>query len=438
MQDKIRRIIKGLSNTSGEEAFQRFVQNLAQAVDADRVFIGRVNPDHNTITTLAYFGNSRLQANITVSLRNTPCERVLSGEACLFERNVSNLFPDFPGLKEFNIEGYAGIAIRDSNKQAIGVLSCLFSQPMPHPRETLELMDLFANRIGGEIERIESVRALARLNQQLEQKVEERTAQLTQINTELEAFCYSISHDLRAPLRAIRGFTEALAEDYGAQLDEAALRYLGRIRTNAQTMGQLLTDLLSLSQLTSQPLQPVRFNLADLLPPLIDEQRVRYPQLVVNTHVARQLMVEADRGMMRVLLGNLVSNAFKYARHDVGLELELGQIEQRGEPTIFLRDNGTGIPAAKIPTAFNPFARFHNNPEIEGNGIGLATCKRIVVKHQGQIHIVPNHNHGITVEFTLEGLRHFCPMPGPCPCPDGTSPGEPCPERPATNPDTCN
>lgn len=431
MQDKIRQIIRGLSNTSGEEAFQRFVQNLAQAVSADRVFIGRFNPGPNTLTTLAYFANGRQQPNITVAVHNTPCERVLGGETCLFERNVQNLFPDFPGLQEHGIEGYAGITIRDSNKQAIGVLSCLFKRPIPEPRDTLELMDLFANRIGGEIERIESVRALARLNQQLEQKVEERTAQLTQINTELEAFCYSISHDLRAPLRAIRGFASALEEDYGPLLDEAGLQYLQRIRINAQTMGQLLTDLLSLSQLTSQPLQPARFNLTDILPPIIEELRLRYPKLVVHTQIAPQLMVEGDRGMLRLLLANLVSNAFKYARHEAGLELVLGlTTEIDGEPAIFLRDNGTGIPASKIPEAFNPFARFHNNPQIEGNGIGLATCRRIVGKHQGHIRIIPNPDQGITVQFTLEGLRHFCPAPGPCPCPVSPIPGEPCAERP--------
>ncbi|HVK99004.1 MAG TPA: ATP-binding protein [Dongiaceae bacterium] len=402
MYTHIQKIIRGLANASGEPAFQRFVSCLAEAVGADWVFIGRVDNTLESLTTLAYYADGHIQSNISMPLAGTPCHRVIQGNACLFEKDLATLFPDFGLLKQSTFTGYAGIAIRGSERQPLGVLSCLFRNPIPEPRETLELMDLFASRIGGEIERIESVRALGELNQQLEEKVAERTAQLLQANAELETFCHSISHDLRAPLRAIRGFSQALEEDYGSQLDENAHRFLQRIQTNAQTMSLLLTDLLSLSRLASQAVQPVRVNLADMLPAMISELREKFPQLQVNTRIAPQLMVIGDRGMLRLLLNHLAANAFKFARQDAGLELELGVTDWDSQPALFLRDNGSGIPSTRIPDAFKPFARFHNDPLIDGNGIGLATCKRIVGKHLGRIQILPNPSHGITVRFTLQ------------------------------------
>lgn len=404
MTDNIRSIIRGLANTSGELVFQHFVANLAAAVDAEYAFIGRIDADGTSMTTLAYCADGNIQPNTTLSLQDTPCIRVLGGEQLMIADAVADQFPSHPLLQKMAIRGYGGIAVRDSQNRAIGILCCLFRQPVADPEGTLDLINLFASRIGAEIERRESVTALALLNQQLEQKVEERTLQLTQLNAELDAFCHSISHDLRAPLRAINGFSQALQEDYGGQLDEGAHQYLQRIRANTRTMGKLLTDLLSLSNLTSQPLQPVRFNLVDMLPALIAEQRERFPQLAVQVHMLPQLMVTGDRSMLKTLMSNLLANAFSYARADANLELELGLLEQGGQKEIFLRDNGSGIPATRLADAFNPFARFHNNPQIQGNGIGLATCKRIVSKHQGQIRIAPNPGHGITVHFTLEGF----------------------------------
>lgn len=251
-------------------------------------------------------------------------------------------------------------------------------------------------------ERIKVEKELHEINTTLEHRVAQRTAELALINQELEAFSYSVSHDLRAPLRAIDGFSMALADDYANKLDSSGQDYLKRIRTAAQKMGHLIDDLLKLARVTRTPLQMSPVNLNTLVLQAFNRLRETNPQRTCHLKITTKGEVNGDPGLLRIVMDNLVDNAWKYTANNDIAEIEFGEIIQDGQTVFFLRDNGVGFDMKYAGKLFGAFQRLHHKSQFEGTGIGLATVKRIIHRHSGRIWGEAEVNIGATFYFTLE------------------------------------
>jgi signal transduction histidine kinase len=250
-----------------------------------------------------------------------------------------------------------------------------------------------------ERERVQS--ELTALNAELEDRVARRTAELQRTNEELEAFSYSVSHDLRAPLRAIHGFSRIVVEDHADGLAEDAVELLNLVQENATQMGQLIDDLLAFSRLSRQPLNRKRVQLASLVKQVLDGLLEEAAGRQVDVEVADLPEVVADPSLLRQLLVNLLSNALKYSRKRDVARIEVGWEGDPGRPVYFVRDNGAGFDMRYVGKLFGVFQRLHLAEEYEGTGVGLALVQRIVARHGGRVWAEGELGRGATFYFTI-------------------------------------
>ncbi|THF67594.1 PAS domain S-box protein [Pseudothauera nasutitermitis] len=243
---------------------------------------------------------------------------------------------------------------------------------------------------------------LKNLNQELETRVRIRTAELEASNRELEAFSYSVSHDLRAPLRAIDGFAQILEEELADKLEPSSRAHLNRIRNATQRMSQLIDDLIGLASLTRQPLKRESVDLSELATQIIDELRAEEPQRQVEIRIVPRLQVQADRNLMRIVLENLLRNAWKFSAHEPHACIGLSAERDRERRIFCVSDNGAGFDMAFAANLFRPFHRLHSNSEFAGTGIGLATVQRIIQRHGGLIWAQARPREGARFYFTLD------------------------------------
>ena len=235
----------------------------------------------------------------------------------------------------------------------------------------------------------------------LEELVQERTQALRAVNHELEAFSYSVSHDLRAPLRSIDGFSQALIEDYEEQLDEQGKDYLARVRAASQRMAQLIDDMLNLSRLTRGELNKVRVDISAMAREVEQELRAGDPERSVEFVVEADMVVRGDARMLRAVLDNLLGNAWKFTLKKDGARIEFGRVDVDGERAFYVRDNGAGFDMEYVDKLFGAFQRLHTEQEFAGSGIGLATVQRIVHRHGGRAWAEGEVGVGATMYFTL-------------------------------------
>jgi signal transduction histidine kinase len=244
--------------------------------------------------------------------------------------------------------------------------------------------------------------ALQQLNDELESRVTERTRELAQANRELEAFAYSVSHDLRTPLRSIHGFACVLEEEEAGQLSDAGRRHLKRIQDGSRRMGQLITDLLSLTHLNRARMHQEPVNLSELALSIAGELRRSEPQREVDWHIDVGLQAMADPGLMRVVLQNLLGNAWKYTSQTPQARISFTQEHSAdGMTTFCVRDNGAGFDMAYAGQLFQPFRRLHAHHEFEGSGVGLATVSRVIRRHGGEVRGEGAVGQGAAFYFTL-------------------------------------
>ncbi|MBI4319890.1 MAG: HAMP domain-containing protein [Chloroflexi bacterium] len=234
-----------------------------------------------------------------------------------------------------------------------------------------------------------------------EAQLRDHAARLEQINRELEGFSYSVSHDLRAPLRAIDGFSHALLEDYADKLDEQGKGYLDRVRAASQRMAQLIDDLLSLSRLTRSEVRREQVDLSALVGTIAAELRQTEPERQVEFVIAEGLVAMGDTRLLRVALENLLGNAWKFTGKHPSARIEFGVVEQDGKPAYFVRDDGAGFDMAYADRLFGAFQRLHTPMEFPGSGIGLATVQRIIHRHGGDVWAEGAVEQGATFYFTL-------------------------------------
>ena len=225
--------------------------------------------------------------------------------------------------------------------------------------------------------------------------------QLEAANKELEAFSYSVSHDLRAPLRSLDGFSQALLEDYHDRLDDTGRDFLQRVRAASQRMGTLIDDLLSLSRVTRGDLQVEKVDLSALATALAAELQRSDPQRDVRFAIAPDLVARGDPGLMRLVLQNLLGNAWKFTGKRSPAHVEVGSMAHDGGRAFFVQDDGAGFDMAYAAKLFGAFQRLHASDEFPGSGIGLATVQRIIHRHGGQVWAEGTPGRGATFYFTL-------------------------------------
>lgn len=247
----------------------------------------------------------------------------------------------------------------------------------------------------------EAEEEIIRLNRDLEQRVVERTAELRNALHEIESFSYSVSHDLRAPLRSIDGFSRILLAEYESKVDEEGKDFLRRIRVSAQKMGQLIEDLLKLSRVTRQEMKRAPVNLSELVAEIFAEINRPGSNRKVRFEVEPEMRGFGDENLLRIALHNLIGNAWKFTSRKQEARIEVGRIPGAAEQTFFVRDNGAGFNMEHGGKLFGAFQRLHGASEFEGTGVGLATVKRIINRHGGTIWAEAEVDAGATFYFTL-------------------------------------
>jgi light-regulated signal transduction histidine kinase (bacteriophytochrome) len=259
-------------------------------------------------------------------------------------------------------------------------------------------------RTGDELERLagafnQMVTAVSEQETQLRLRAE----QLQQANSELEAFAYSVSHDLRAPLRAINGFSRILLEEHAPQLSDEAQRYLHLVRDNAQYLGQLVDDLLTFSRLSRQPLKLQRVACADLVHQVLEALGGEQAGRRVDIAIGELPVCQADPSLLKQVFVNLLANALKFTRQREVAVITIGCREDGGERVYFVQDNGVGFDMRYVGKLFDVFQRLHRAEEYEGTGVGLAIVQRIIHRHSGRVWAEAAVDQGATFYFTLGG-----------------------------------
>ena len=248
--------------------------------------------------------------------------------------------------------------------------------------------------------------ALQTSQEELEQRVAQRTAELDATNKELEAFTYSVAHDLRAPLRHIQGFSDLLMETFASQLEPEAKKYLQRIGEGTQQMGRLIEDLLSLAQVGRQEPRLQVTGLNSLVQEVLRDLKNETENRDIRWQVGELPFVDCDPGLMKQVFYNLLSNAAKYTRPRNPAVIHIGQMSVEGQPVNFVRDNGVGFNMKYAPKLFGVFQRLHRKEDFEGTGVGLATVQRIIHKHGGRIWAEAEIDKGATFFFSLAAQKN--------------------------------
>ena len=391
----------GVMGSRIEDYLQQTLQNLAQVFNARYAFIGRLQePDNTHVQTLCVWANNSVADNFRYALEGTPCKDTLNHNTKLIPAGVYKQYPKDSMLEEMQVESYYGQPLISSSGKTMGLLSILDDKPMAPEPWAEPVLKIFATRLANEIERHEATQALKYNEAHLEKLVEDRTQELENINRELEAFSYSVSHDLRTPLRTLDGFSQLLLEDYGPSLDETAKNYLQRIRHGAQRMGEIIENLLSLSRVSRSELKLTHCNLSELARTSINQLMEQHPGRQIELVINDDMTAFADEKLISIVLDNLLGNAWKYTAKNSHTHIEF-DTSNHGQETVFhIRDNGAGFDMRYADKLFSAFQRLHG-AEFEGTGIGLATVQRIIHRHGGRIWAEAELDKGACFYFTL-------------------------------------
>ncbi len=392
-------LVTGTAAVTGQDFFPALVRHIAEALHVCYALVTELV--NGELKALAFWANGALQAQISYFPAYTPCEFALKDGLFHCETMVQQMFPEDLDLISMQADSYLGISLKNANGDPIGNLCILDLQPLIDPQRIKTILDVFAARAGAELERKRVLEALRQMNESLEIRVIQRTAQLEAANKSLESFSYSVSHDLRAPLRAIDGFSRMMEEDYSEQLDTEGNRYLKVIRDNAKRMGELIDDLLNLSRFDRREIvkQPIFFN--ELIQQVLSDLTSEHSEREIEFAIAELPICQGDLSLLTQVWINLLSNAIKYTSYKPIAHIQVGYEIIDSEIFYFVRDNGSGFDMQYADNLFGVFQRLHREQEFEGTGIGLAIVQRIIQRHGGRIWTEATVNQGATFYFTL-------------------------------------
>ncbi|MCP1714931.1 signal transduction histidine kinase [Methanocalculus alkaliphilus] len=345
--------------------------------------LGVVNPDTRFFTIYRSGPESGSRTGFSPIGKNGPWERILMGR----------------GMPV--IEGGTRMDLPITDGGSVVAIISLFEKAVPYDDLDLKQALYLGEILWQVILRRRAEERLRKLNAELEERVSRRTTELAIANSELEAFTYSVSHDLRTPLRSIDGFSLALLEDYDASLPPEASEYLHRIRAASQRMGDLIEDLLLLSRISRKEIRREQFSLSDLAAEVIADISSSEPRADASVHIQDGMIVTADRRMIRIALENLLGNAWKFTGGNEKTVISIGMRDDGITPVYIISDNGAGFDMAYAKKLFIPFSRLHAHEEFPGTGVGLATVSRIIRKHGGTIRAEAAVGGGATFYFTL-------------------------------------
>jgi signal transduction histidine kinase/PAS domain-containing protein len=393
-EQAVKSVTQGTASHTGQGFFSSLVEALARSLGTRWVVAGRLREDGGTFQTLAGWADGPApQVSFGVSFGVSFA--VAQSPESMSRRWLSHLADDV------GVPNVIEVPIVAPDGRMVGLVAALDDEPLQDLDTVRLVLALSAARAGAEIQRLDKEAEIMRLNAELERRVAERTTELTAANRELEAFSYSVSHDLRAPLRSIDGFALALLEDHGDSLAPDARQYVDIVRQESQRMGQLIDDLLGLARISRGSLHRATVDVSAVAADIVAELRRRESAREVRVLIAPEMVLRGDLNLLRIALENLIGNAWKFTSRRADARIEIGMTAEGPHRSITVADNGAGFDPRLAAKLFQPFARLHPASEYEGTGIGLATVARIIKRHGGNVRAESQPGAGATFICTL-------------------------------------
>ncbi|MDH5257297.1 MAG: ATP-binding protein [Gammaproteobacteria bacterium] len=388
---------------SNELAVQKLIRAIFRVFNPSFILISS-NSNNSLKINQAWQNSPQISqtTDITGKPASSLCELVKSSKQTQSINNVPDNYPNDPLLQKLGCQTYAGFPIFNNDNNIVNIISIISPRNQKYTQFELEMLNSISQRISRELS-TDTSRIASQNEAILDNSTENQLkAELEAANKTIESISYTISHDLRAPLRSMDSFSQLLTEDFSSNLPEEALNYLNRIRRAAKRMGSMIDDLLWLSKVTRRKLERQEMDLSKLAINVLNEIKEQHSEYNCELSADPRLIISADKHLMKIALQHLLSNACKFSRDREKISITLSCFDHKGKKAYKITDNGCGFNMNYYDQLFEPFKKLHNDSDFEGTGIGLATVKRIIQRHGGEVWADSEPDEGTSIFFTLE------------------------------------